>query len=99
MPSSACKTSARSEEHTSELQSHDNLVCRLLLEKKLIQDCSDLYSRFDGDPAEDPALADDVALEYSKLRSLSEKMRMSFFFNDAPPTELYLFPQHVPLPI
>src|SRR3954463_9172143 len=27
----------RSEEHTSELQSHDNLVCRLLLEKKLEQ--------------------------------------------------------------
>src|SRR6266480_8111082 len=26
--------SARSEEHTSELQSHVNLVCRLLLEKK-----------------------------------------------------------------
>src|SRR3954464_16104801 len=27
-------TVERSEEHTSELQSHDNLVCRLLLEKK-----------------------------------------------------------------
>src|SRR3954463_1390234 len=27
-------SSWRSEEHTSELQSHDNLVCRLLLEKK-----------------------------------------------------------------
>src|SRR5260370_23088670 len=27
-------TSCRSEEHTSELQSHLNLVCRLLLEKK-----------------------------------------------------------------
>src|SRR4051812_49734083 len=27
-------TQARSEEHTSELQSHVNLVCRLLLEKK-----------------------------------------------------------------
>src|SRR5260370_19477860 len=27
-------TIARSEEHTSELQSHLNLVCRLLLEKK-----------------------------------------------------------------
>src|SRR5438034_6700407 len=26
--------SARSEEHTSELQSHSDLVCRLLLEKK-----------------------------------------------------------------
>src|SRR5260370_23537496 len=28
------KTRPRSEEHTSELQSHLNLVCRLLLEKK-----------------------------------------------------------------
>src|SRR5260370_29227169 len=28
------RCSARSEEHTSELQSHLNLVCRLLLEKK-----------------------------------------------------------------
>src|SRR5260370_3546350 len=28
------KAQARSEEHTSELQSHLNLVCRLLLEKK-----------------------------------------------------------------
>src|SRR3954465_12205200 len=33
MPSSACALPIRSEEHTSELQSHDNLVCRLLLEK------------------------------------------------------------------
>src|SRR5260370_24654834 len=29
----------RSEEHTSELQSHLNLVCRLLLEKKKITMC------------------------------------------------------------
>src|SRR5260370_17642330 len=29
---------ARSEEHTSELQSHLNLVCRLLLEKKKTKD-------------------------------------------------------------
>src|SRR2546430_9627848 len=28
------QTSSRSEEHTSELQSQSNLVCRLLLEKK-----------------------------------------------------------------
>src|SRR5260370_27968078 len=28
------RAAARSEEHTSELQSHLNLVCRLLLEKK-----------------------------------------------------------------
>src|SRR5690242_21524206 len=31
---SGCTSSPRSEEHTSELQSHVNLVCRLLLEKK-----------------------------------------------------------------
>src|SRR5688572_31171328 len=31
---SAAATSWRSEEHTSELQSQSNLVCRLLLEKK-----------------------------------------------------------------
>src|SRR5690606_15236349 len=30
----ACPAAARSEEHTSELQSRENLVCRLLLEKK-----------------------------------------------------------------
>src|SRR6266480_6103287 len=29
-----CTSTIRSEEHTSELQSHVNLVCRLLLEKK-----------------------------------------------------------------
>src|SRR5260370_32733139 len=32
----ASRPTARSEEHTSELQSHLNLVCRLLLEKKKI---------------------------------------------------------------
>ena len=32
--SGAEKTGQRSEEHTSELQSHSDLVCRLLLEKK-----------------------------------------------------------------
>src|SRR2546422_6334142 len=33
-PLSSAKTSRRSEEHTSELQSRLHLVCRLLLEKK-----------------------------------------------------------------
>src|SRR5438552_12757051 len=33
-PGAACLAGCRSEEHTSELQSPDHLVCRLLLEKK-----------------------------------------------------------------
>src|SRR5256885_7870107 len=33
----------RSEEHTSELQSPCNLVCRLLLEKKKIENKEDVY--------------------------------------------------------
>src|SRR2546430_10205584 len=35
---------ARSEEHTSELQSQSNLVCRLLLEKKKLTSHSDAAS-------------------------------------------------------
>src|SRR5690606_41382984 len=34
LPDGAVKLRLRSEEHTSELQSRENLVCRLLLEKK-----------------------------------------------------------------
>src|SRR5690606_41936723 len=33
-PTCSCRRATRSEEHTSELQSRENLVCRLLLEKK-----------------------------------------------------------------
>src|SRR2546421_2647332 len=49
MPSSACDWSSdvcssdRSEEHTSELQSRSDLVCRLLLEKK--KNTSELQTR------------------------------------------------------
>src|SRR6202044_4266157 len=41
-PTSCTPTSrpSRSEEHTSELQSRENLVCRLLLEKKKTRDSS-----------------------------------------------------------
>src|SRR5690606_40280706 len=37
LTSSMCRDRKRSEEHTSELQSRENLVCRLLLEKKKTQ--------------------------------------------------------------
>src|SRR5436190_15739326 len=43
---------ARSEEHTSELQSHSDLVCRLLLEKKKTYDNSDqAHKRMHGNDA------------------------------------------------
>src|SRR5260370_26827423 len=44
-PSTAASAdwAARSEEHTSELQSHLNLVCRLLLEKKKKKNNSHMY--------------------------------------------------------
>src|SRR2546421_2216176 len=51
MPSSACDWSSdvcssdRSEEHTSELQSRSDLVCRLLLEKKKEHLCTPLTIR------------------------------------------------------
>src|SRR5690625_6967296 len=45
---SPCDHRARSEEHTSELQSRGHLVCRLLLEKKKIDTrytrCGNLYA-------------------------------------------------------
>src|SRR5260370_5041249 len=37
---------ARSEEHTSELQSHLNLVCRLLLEKKKNKTCPPCHASY-----------------------------------------------------
>src|SRR5215204_7154950 len=40
-----CRCGWRSEEHTSELQSHSDLVCRLLLEKKKKKKCIVLYSK------------------------------------------------------
>src|SRR5258708_10695304 len=54
VPAELVRTKARSEEHTSELQSPDHLVCRLLLEKKNINiqpsydclACSHSESRF-----------------------------------------------------
>src|SRR5690242_21430956 len=42
-------TPRRSEEHTSELQSHVNLVCRLLLEKKNVESEAPLRRHVLGD--------------------------------------------------
>src|SRR2546430_3452936 len=54
---------ARSEEHTSELQSQSNLVCRLLLEKKTQQhpECEQRQRAVQGASGAHPARARTVA--------------------------------------
>src|SRR5258707_10791547 len=44
----AAQSSARSEEHTSELQSRQYLVCRLLLEKKKVRSSPEIPPRLGG---------------------------------------------------
>src|SRR2546430_6360746 len=56
----------RSEEHTSELQSQSNLVCRLLLEKKKEQDLSEpMAGLLDLARAQAPAVDIDIEHHFS----------------------------------
>src|SRR5476649_2889835 len=74
----------RSEEHTSELQSHSELVCRLLLENK--KSPSTLAR-----PGRMPLRPSNSA--WTRSHSLS------FFFNDTATTEIYTLSLHDALPI
>src|SRR5438552_14286870 len=56
----AIATAPRSEEHTSELQSPDHLVCRLLLEKKKNHKKTKHFSLLILDPG--PAVQDAVSM-------------------------------------
>src|SRR2546427_5674560 len=72
VPWQACSTGAcnhtllarptRSEEHTSELQSQSNLVCRLLLEKKKIIESAQVLPPRHGPQQRDRAIAGAVPL-------------------------------------
>src|SRR5260221_6023962 len=55
----------RSEEHTSELQSHSDLVCRLLLEKKKEKISLDLSCRFQIRTGGQSVLDDICVIAYS----------------------------------
>src|SRR4029434_3409831 len=96
----------RSEEHTSELQSHLNLVCRLLLEKKKTSRTT--VMRDDGVRLRTAALRESHAhsrlslLTPSKpqrLKTSSVQLCFSFFFNDTATTEIYTLSLHDALPI
>src|ERR1039457_5780158 len=99
--------SSRSEEHTSELQSPCNLVCRLLLEKKDIFAHTALLSATVFEEAKERTRpnrngTDGVVIgcsfgviPYVRGQSLS----LSFFFNDTATTEIYTLSLHDALPI
>src|SRR3954462_1515558 len=108
MPSSGVQTCAlRSEEHTSELQSHDNLVCRLLLEK----------THHPPPPPPPPTPPPPAAPKSRGRHARSDRLLpypnsvdtsfffplfvlfFFFFFNDRAPPEFSPFPLPAPLPI
>src|SRR6202040_1724329 len=105
--SKAMRSTYRSEEHTSELQSHVNLVCRLLLEKKnkntaaralLLLTMLEEWLVDSISPAE--ALADAIHLASTRaIEPTAIAGHAFFFFNDTAPTEIYPFPLPDPLPI
>src|SRR5476649_2520803 len=94
----------RSEEHTSELQSHSELVCRLLLEKK--KKIADGYANLDVIPMS--ALASVEILRYGASSIygfdaigvvVNFITKIFFFFNDTATTEIYTLSLHDALPI
>src|SRR6266540_3100737 len=94
----------RSEEHTSELQSHHDLVCRLLLEKKkqppTIKRIRQTKSR-EETPEASPYRSAPTPRHRagnSPARRHRASLR-SFFFNDTATTEIYTLSLHDALPI
>src|SRR2546427_6617625 len=62
IPAFARHSASRSEEHTSELQSQSNLVCRLLLEKKNDERLGATPGmKYDADTCDEQAVKDSTA--------------------------------------
>src|SRR3954462_3858151 len=107
MLSSGFQTCAlRSEEHTSELQSHDNLVCRLLLEKNKDAESpstpSGCLRRGRGVVCRAAAATCAVACASSAPTPRPPRASTpasAFFFNDTATTEIYTLSLHDALPI
>src|SRR6266571_604982 len=98
---------SRSEEHTSELQSHVNLVCRLLLEKKKNNCIAPAKKRRDCAPTRrvrNAALPAVPLRNSAPCRLLTRHVPHAlsafvFFFNDTATTEIYTLSLHDALPI
>src|SRR6267378_4124416 len=86
---------SRSEEHTSELQSRRDLVCRLLLEKK-----KEFVSFVVIRRKEDTRYYYESRINYDNHDPWpSPSLSLSFFFNDTATTEIYTLSLHDALPI
>src|SRR3954471_1507116 len=97
------RTETRSEEHTSELQSRRDLVCRLLLEKnrtaKVISGCWAASKKSEGRTCLS-RLAWPLSREVAtRVRVPVSEPSASFFFNDTATTEIYTLSLHDALPI
>src|SRR6266511_4407791 len=104
--SSSATPRTRSEEHTSELQSRENLVCRLLLEKKKDDERFHLVGRA-GQDGEREERGQETASGIRGSGSDAKRGRehaalfisFFFFFNDTATTEIYTLSLHDALPI
>src|SRR5471032_1383694 len=100
----ANSSGARSEEHTSELQSHHDLVCRLLLEKKKYK-CPHWHiitkipeiKKYKTPAAPVPAWRTCRAGRRDGRKNV--RRPTVFFFNDTATTEIYTLSLHDALPI
>src|SRR6266511_2261821 len=96
---------ARSEEHTSELQSRENLVCRLLLEKKKTAQSGHSFGirRRPGQGGQCPGTRACGARDWPGNCRFDRENRAAeallFFFNDTATTEIYTLSLHDALPI
>src|SRR5476649_792089 len=90
----------RSEEHTSELQSHSDLVCRLLLEKKKQQWTGFSAHKTPRHGKQAPSLApscqcgEGAAARWLEPVKAAPVARLAFFFNDTATTEIYTLSLH-----
>src|SRR5579862_5398822 len=95
---------SRSEEHTSELQSQFQLVCRLLLEKKKITAPTFWMVTKNGEAFQSNVIVSstsDGSLISRTTVMISGRLALyfSFFFNDTATTEIYTLSLHDALPI
>src|SRR6266496_1096454 len=102
----ASTISLRSEEHTSELQSRRDLVCRLLLEKKnatlgILALVAGAVAQFGWSLVMAMAVSTTSSLATlpTMLAAAEQDLKISFFFKGSAPPQIYTLSLHDALPI